>query len=152
MGKVKDMSEDLLGNGFGVRISTLGLSMFPLIATGDKVVISPRRNFAVGDLVVFAASDVMVCHRLAQVFARDGIEYCRTRGDNCSSPDEPVPYDQIIGKVIGIERAHVSLVRRLLLLAYPVLRFARLNSLAVSGLMATSNVIKGRKSGTEKVV
>ncbi|MEJ2683500.1 MAG: signal peptidase I [Candidatus Sulfobium sp.] len=150
MGKVKDMSEDLLRNGFGVRISTLGLSMFPLIATGDRIVISPQRDFAIGDLVVFAKSDIMVCHRLAQVFAEDGIEYYRTRGDNCSGTDEPVPSDQIIGKVISIERARVSLARKILLFAYPVLRFARLNSLVVSVLITARNILEGRKPDTEK--
>jgi signal peptidase I len=142
LNNVKDISADLLENGFAVRISTLGLSMFPHIAPGDRIIISPQKDFNIGDLIVFAQADTMVCHRLAHVFARDGIRYYRTRGDNCSALDEPVTSDQVIGKAIKVERPHISLARKVLLFIYPVLRFGRLNAMVVSALMMVRNIVK----------
>lgn len=141
LNKVKDISANLLEDGFDVRISTLGLSMFPLIATGDRIIITPQKNLDIGDLIVFAREDTAVCHRIASVFARDGIGYYRTRGDNCSAFDEPITSDQVIGKVIRIERVRVSLARKILLFVYPVLRFVRLNEMAVSALLMVRNIV-----------
>ncbi len=132
----------MLENGLDVRISTIGFSMFPLIAPGDRIIITPQKDLNIGDLIVFARADTMVCHRLAQVFTRDGIEYYCTRGDNCSAHDGPVTSDQIIGKVIRIDRARISLARKILLLVYPVLRFGRLNAMVVSALMMARNIVK----------
>lgn len=135
------MSAGLLRHGFDIRISTLGLSMFPLIASGDRIVITPQGEINIGDVIVFVRADAMVCHRLAHVFERDGIEYYVTRGDNCTDLDESVTSDQIVGKVIRIEREQVSLARRILLFAYPVLRFGRLNALVISGLTKAGNIL-----------
>lgn len=132
----------LLENGLDVRISTIGLSMFPLIAPGDRIIITPQKDLNIGDLIVFARADTMICHRLAQVYTRDGIEYYCTRGDNCSAHDKPVTSDHVIGKVIRIERARVSLVRKILLFVYPVLRFGRLNVMVISSLLMVRNIVK----------
>jgi signal peptidase I len=147
LNKIKDISTGLLENGFDIRISTLGLSMFPLIATGDMITITPQKDLNTGDLIVFTRADALVCHRLAHVFARDGVAYYLTRGDNCFAPDEPVTSDQVIGKVIRIDRVHFSLARRILLFAYPVLRFGRLNAMFVTTLTMLRNILKGKKSG-----
>ncbi len=132
--KFKGISEDLLGNGIDIRISTRGSSMCPLISTGDKITISPEKNLAIGDFIVFKRDDKMICHRLVRIMETNGIKYYLTRGDSFFGLDAPVSADQILGKVIRIERGNVSLVRRLLLLMYPALRFGRLNAVVINAL------------------
>jgi len=133
--RFKGISEDLLSNGMDVRISTRGLSMFPLVNTGDKITISPEKNIGIGDLMVFKRDEQMICHRLVRIFVKDGISYYQTHGDSFFHPDDPVTADQILGKVIRIERENVSFPRRVLLLIYPVLRFGRFNAFVINVLM-----------------
>jgi len=138
--KVKEASKELLDDGFNIRISTLGSSMFPLINTGDKITISPGKNFVIGNLIVFTRDEQMVCHRLVQVFEKGGVKYYQTQGDSFFSLDEPVTVDQILGKVIRIERDSVSISRRLLLFIHPVLRFGQLNAYVTSALMKIRSI------------
>src|SRR5574340_340831 len=126
--KVKEVSKELLNDGYNVRLRTCGPSMFPLIQTGDRITISPEEYFRIGSLIVFIRDEQMVCHRLLRVFEKGGVKYFQTRGDAFFCLDEPLTADQILGTVIWIERDNVSLRRRLLLFIYPVLRFGRLNA------------------------
>jgi len=133
--RFKGISEDLLCNGMDVRISTRGLSMFPLVSTGDKITVSPVKDYEIGDLMVFKRDEQMVCHRLVRIFESDGRRYFQARGDSFFHLDDPVTADQILGKVIRIERENVSLPRRILLFIYPVLSFGRFNAVVVNVLM-----------------
>ncbi|HBH62542.1 MAG TPA: hypothetical protein DDX85_12560 [Nitrospiraceae bacterium] len=132
---IKGISGDLLGSGTDVRIITRGVSMFPLINTGDRITVSPERNPTMGDLIVFTSNDQMVCHRLVRVFEKDGMKYYQTRGDSLFSPDEPVTLNQILGKVVRIERERLSLQRRILLLIYPALKFWGGNAFVVNAMV-----------------
>ena len=133
--KFKGISQDLLGNGLDIRISTRGSSMYPLISTGDKITISPEKNLGLGDVIVFKRDDQMVCHRLVRITEENGIKHYQTRGDSFFSLDDPVSAAQILGKVIRIERGNVSLVRRILLHMYPALKFGWLNAFVINALM-----------------
>ena len=118
-----------------VRISTRGMSMFPLINTGDKITISPDKKLEVGNPIVFKRDGQMVCHRLVRIFEKDGSTCYQTRGDSFFGLDEPITLDQILGKVIRIERAHVSFPREILLFIYPALRYGRFNAFVINALM-----------------
>ncbi len=142
MNRLLGISEDLLSNGFDLRINTRGPSMFPLIGTGDKITISTIRNPKIGDILVFRRDDQMVCHRLVKAFERNGTRHFQTRGDSFFNPDEPVTADQILGRVIRIERGRIPLVRRILLFAYPVLRYGRLNGMVISALTMARSILK----------
>jgi len=144
MTKFKGISEDLLIDGFDVRISTRGPSMFPLIRTGDKITVNPEKNLNIGDIIVFKRDEQMVCHRLVKVFERDGIRYYQTRGDSHFNLDDPMTADQILGKVVRIERENVSLPRRILLLIHPALKFGRLNAIVISALIKIKNICFNR--------
>lgn len=133
--KLKGVSEALLNDGFTVRISTRGPSMFPLIMTGDKITISQGEYLGIGNLILFKRNNQMVCHRLVRVFEKQGIKYYQTRGDSFLNFDEPVTSDQILGRVIKIERENVSLMRRILLLIYPILKFSKMNAFVIAILI-----------------
>jgi len=145
LSKTKGISEDLLINGYDVRINTRGSSMFPLIRTGDRIIVSPEKNPGIGDIIVFKRNDEMVCHRLVRVFEKDNIIYFQTRGDSFFGLDEPVTVDQILGKVIRVEREDVYFVRRILLLFYPALRFGKLNAFVISALIRIKKYLPSTK-------
>jgi len=144
MSKFKGISEDLLNNGIDVRINSRGLSMFPFIRTGDKITISPEKNLNIGDIIVFKRNEEKVCHRLVKTYEKEGIKYFRTRGDSSFDFDEPITANQILGKVIRIERENVTLARRIMLLIYPVLKFGRLNAFVISALIKIKNICSNR--------
>ena len=56
--ELKKLSEDLLTNGYQVRIKASGFSMFPFISTGDRITISPEKEIKTGDVVVFSRAGV----------------------------------------------------------------------------------------------
>jgi signal peptidase I len=146
LNRVKSISENLLNTGYDFRINTLGLSMFPLIKTGDKITMSAESNLYTGDIIVFERGDRMVCHRLVKVFEIDGIRYYQTRGDSHFDLDNPLTADQILGKVVRIERENVSLPRRILLFIYPLLGVGRLNALVITVLMRVRKLLAFKKS------
>ncbi len=131
MKELNEGSKKLLAGGLNVHINTRGSSMFPLIRTGDKITISPDKKLCIGDIIVFKKNDMMLGHRLVKVFEKNGIRYYQTRGDSLFSLDEPVTSDQILGKVIKIERKNVSFARRILLLAHPIMKFTMMNAFVV---------------------
>ena len=135
MRKFKGISEDLLANGYNVRIKASGFSMFPLIWTGDKVTISPQKDVNIGDVIVFSRDGRMVGHKVVRIFEKSGNQYYQTRGDSFFRLDEPITAGRILGKVINIERGNVPLARRVLLLVYPALQFGCLNAIVISALI-----------------
>jgi hypothetical protein len=144
--KVKEVPKKLLEDGFNIRISTLGSSMFPLIMRGDKITISPETSFGIGNLIVFRRGEQMVCHRLVKVFEKKGIKYYQSRGDSFFRLDEPITSDQILGRVTKIERENVSVLRRILLFVHPVLRFSKVNAFVIAILIKLKAVLPSPKS------
>ncbi len=139
------ISRELLDSGIDIRIRTRGSSMFPLIGTGDRITISPEKSPVIGDIIVLRRDDHMVCHRLVRVFEKDGIRYFQTCGDSFLQLDEPVTSDRIAGKVVAIERGDISLVRKLLLMSYPALRYGRLNAFLILTLTKIRNVFSRKE-------
>ena len=95
-----------------------GNSMLPTLYSGDLVVIyKPQpQDIRVGDIVVYRSplTGRLVIHRVIEINECDG-SYCYiTKGDNNLHPDnspmlalEPstgIPYEDVVGVVIGIRR------------------------------------------------
>lgn len=146
MSRIKGISEELLRSGTNVRIKTRGFSMFPFINTGDRITISPEKNPAIGDNILFKKEDQMLCHRLVKIFEKNGIRYYQTRGDSFFHLDKPLTADEILGKVIKIERENISFARRILLFIYPLIGVGRLNALVITVLMRVRKLLAFKKS------
>ncbi|HAM51176.1 MAG TPA: hypothetical protein DCP92_10995 [Nitrospiraceae bacterium] len=114
--------------------------MFPFIWTGDKIIVRSEANLNIGDIVVFKRGEEMFCHRLMKSVEIKGISYYQTCGDSLLTPDEPMTINEILGKVIRIERENVPLPRRILLFIFPVLRFGQLNAYVISALLRLKNI------------
>jgi len=146
LSRIKGISEELLRSGTNVRIKTRGFSMFPFINTGDRITISPEKNPAIGDNILFKKEDQMLCHRLVKIFEKNGIRYYQTRGDSFFHLDKPLTADEILGKVIKIERENISFARRILLFIYPLIGVGRLNALVITVLMRVRKLLAFKKS------
>jgi len=81
----------------------------------------------------------MVCHTIVRVFEKNGIKYYQTRGNSSIGLDEPVTSEQILGKVIRIERGSMPFLRRILIFISPALRVGRLNAIVISALIRVRN-------------
>jgi signal peptidase I len=132
---LKNISEHLLSDGLSVRLKTRGFSMFPLISTGDRIIIRQVRSLSPGDVIVFKRNDEWIGHRLRRLFMKDGIIFLQTKGDNQFQADEPITPSEILGKVIEIDRGAFTFTRKMLLACYPLLRFGYLNAILVAALI-----------------
>jgi len=129
---------DCLKNGRAVRFRAPGRSMHPTIRENEAVVVAPVALpfLSIGDIVLSRCGEKITAHRLvwidAQAAATDipaGPENRPVfvlRGDACTACDSPVPAEQILGKVVAVERRgrkvnpygrRSQLVRRLYALA-----------------------------------
>ena len=128
--------ELMLDDGIDIRMHACGISMFPVISTGDRIIVRPGKNHAVGDIVIFRRDEELLCHRLEKIFEEEGARFCQTRGDSFISPDNAVPVGLILGKVVKVERGEMSFARKTLLLLYPVFRFGKMNAFLVSAAVS----------------
>lgn len=146
MSTIIDISEQLLRQGIDVRLPTFGSSMFPIITTGDRITVSPSKNLSIGDIILFKRGDELVCHRLIKIYEEGGIKYYQTRGDSFFHLDFRVTHNQILGKVVKIEREHVSLPRKILLLIHPILKFSKVNAFIIVILVKLKAILQPPKS------
>ena len=156
----------ILDEGYYAALPTIGPSMYPVIRAGDKIYVESLmgRTPETGDIVLFKSPSpqssplramaprgeevsvesslsnreevIMVCHRLLKIFKKDGTTYYQTRGDAYFYKDIPITYDQIIGRVVKVERSVVSLPRKFLLTLNPFLgKFTILNAAIITVLV-----------------
>jgi signal peptidase I len=129
---------DCLKNGRAVRFRAPGRSMHPTIREDEAVVVAPIASpfLSIGDIVLSRYGEKITAHRLVWIDAEtaagqmsagpEGRPMYILRGDACTACDAPVPAEQILGKVVAVERRgrivnpygrRVELVRRLYALA-----------------------------------
>ena len=86
--------------GFGLA-EVLSDSMYPTIKTGDVIMVVPKDEYKVGDIVAFEDGAIIVTHRIIDE-NEDGTFV--TKGDYIgnSSDDMPLQEKYIIGKVVNV--------------------------------------------------
>lgn len=95
-------------------LSITGNCMAPLLTHGARVLIAKRRHYWPGDLVVVHATDGrLLAHRLLGPYPRRKSLYWLTQADSASRPDPGVPFDRLIGKIVGGQVAHRAVRIRL---------------------------------------
>ncbi len=95
------------GSGEVLRLTVTSDSMRPLLRTGDVVVVESSNAAALrpGAVIVVQRGAEWVTHRLVMVDEHGW----HTHGDNTRSIDEAVSADEIIGRVIAIERGALTI-------------------------------------------
>lgn len=111
MSSLHDILEGLLKSNNPYRIKTIckGSSMSPFIMSGDSVIISPvysTTKLTVGTIVVisYPTRKKIIFHRIIKA---NGQLYL-IKGDNISTPDGWINYDQIIGRVDSVVKKRFS--------------------------------------------
>ena len=83
------------------RLSLRGTSMLPTLPVECEIEVAPLSQRApIGSLMVFAAGDILVAHRLAR---RAGGHWVM-QGDGRRAPDPPIAAEQILGVVVAAYR------------------------------------------------
>ena len=91
-------------SGKEIRLKVITNSMQPLINPGEKVVAKrgPAEEFQCGNIILFEKGGILCIHRLLAK-KRGGTLYI-TKGDKGNFWDEPLSVEQILGKVVTIEK------------------------------------------------
>jgi signal peptidase I len=102
-----EVSTELLRQGQRVRFKAPGRSMQPTIKEGETITIQPTAASTVrkGDIILYSFERGFIAHRVVRILRRKG-DFPRfiMRGDASGSFDYPVSAQQVLGKVISVER------------------------------------------------
>lgn len=101
------ISRELFEQGKSVRFQARGWSMRPFIQDGDFVVARPlgSDSFKIGDIVFYLAdNDGVLVHRVVGLRRDDGGMTAMIKGDACFGPPDTVSGQNILGRVVSIER------------------------------------------------
>jgi len=98
-----DLSTELLQDGQSIRFCAHGMSMKPTIQHGDYVTVEPVKPSEIrrGDIVLYRDRDHVIAHRVVGLIASKRFLFC---GDGKGTADQPVCPDQILGRVVALER------------------------------------------------
>ncbi len=102
-----EVSTELLRQGQRVRFKAPGRSMQPTIIEGETITVEPVAPQAVrkGDIILYSFERGFIAHRVVRILRRKGDAPCFImRGDASDSFDYPVAAQQVLGKVISVER------------------------------------------------
>jgi len=106
------LSGDLLSLGFGVRFRAPGTSMHPTIRHGDVITVDPvaSGNLRKGDIILCRLLSGLIAHRIVNIEEREGCGLTFIlQGDASISCDAPMNAEQVLGKVVCLERDHRSI-------------------------------------------
>lgn len=88
---------DALPMPFGVGAAVvLSGSMEPELSVGDLLIVAQRKNYHVGDVVVYQDGTLAVTHRIVSI-TDDAVI---TQGDANNTPDRPITMKQLKGGVV----------------------------------------------------
>jgi signal peptidase I len=102
---------ELLRQGYKVKFGAPGDSMYPTIHDGDLITVQPIKpsKVVVGDIILYRHVNGVTAHRVIDIKAPQSSDLSpqhlfTLRGDAAIVFDDPVHADQILGKVVSIER------------------------------------------------
>lgn len=95
-----------------IELPAQGNSMFPLIHKGDIcrfIPFSPTQ-LKKGDIVLFHKQNgQLIAHRFYEIVSTNGLDHFIFKGDTNLGFDQPVLWDQIIGKMKSIQKQNSKL-------------------------------------------
>ena len=101
------LAQEVLGQGGSFRFRARGRSMMPFVRPGDVLLVEPvdPARLRTGEIILFhQRSTSHVVHRLIRRVKRDGRLVFIAQGDNSAIADAPILAEQVLGRVVGIER------------------------------------------------
>ena len=104
-----NLSAQLLSLGLGVRFRAPGTSMHPTIRHGDIITVEPVAPFKLKkrDIILYRFQRGFIAHRIVNIEEREGCGLTFIlQGDASVRCDAPVKPEQVLGKVVFLERNH----------------------------------------------
>ncbi|MCZ8516485.1 signal peptidase I [Paenibacillus filicis] len=143
--------KEILNNKGYIEIPSHGVSMLPLIRTGNICRFEPVHPIELqrGDIILFQAdTGILVGHRYLERKWMNDQWMVICKGDSNLHPDAPVPEESIIGKMVSIRKPSGTMITsspRLKLWGRLVIRLP-LISLSVHSFLRVSRKLKGMKN------
>jgi signal peptidase I len=103
----RDLADQLLNAGHGVRFTANGMSMYPCITDGDILDIAPLDGNRInrGDILLFvSAGERLLAHRVVNTRRQNGRLFYLLKGDCSTSPDGWFPLESILGRINVVNR------------------------------------------------
>jgi signal peptidase I len=103
---LKEIGFTLLAEGKTISVRAEGFSMYPSVKPGSVIFIEPYEKGAEpvpGEIIAWKKDPGFIVHRLVRSYEEGNRKYFITRGDSIMAEDEPVPSDQIAGRVVRVE-------------------------------------------------
>lgn len=126
------LSRELLENGYGVRFRPGGFSMHPTIRDGETVTVEPvcAESVRRGDILLYRNESRVIAHRVVGIRSAENSGLIFTlRGDSLAACDAPIGAEQILGRIVSVERAGREIKlggRRSRIHSFLVVRWVRL--------------------------
>lgn len=102
-----ELSQEILEQGALLRFRAPGNSMHPFIENGDILVVEPSNGAQahIGDVIFYHRPDGrLIAHRLIRIQNQGDSVALITQGDSLRCPDPPLRPEQVLGRVIAVER------------------------------------------------
>ncbi len=104
-----DLTAELLSRGTTVRFRPSGRSMYPSIREGELITVEPVQpsDVKLGDIVLYRSQRGLVAHRVVGSSPTQSSvlsPHYFLRGDASLSCDKPIEVQQILGRVVSVER------------------------------------------------
>jgi hypothetical protein len=102
-----DAAADLLASGYRLRFRATGRSMHRAIADGEIITVEPIAADEVrwGDIVLYRAQKSVIAHRVEKIGREfNRVTYLLVRGDASEYCDDPVLPEQVLGRIVGVDR------------------------------------------------
>jgi hypothetical protein len=103
----RELSGQILASGLSLRFRVTGHSMSPTIRDGEAIVVEPVSisELTLNDIVLYRSRRGFTAHRLVGTRTkRNGTLLLLIRSDAVGNAVEPVQAEQILGKVVTLER------------------------------------------------
>src|SRR3990167_10204427 len=102
------LAETILKQGNCIKFKAEGGSMSPSIRSGDIVEVGPVTDeITSGDIILYRSREnTAVVHRVIKKNESGGI---LTKGDSSLDFDSPITNEQVLGKVIEVERRGINI-------------------------------------------
>jgi signal peptidase I len=110
---VRDLGFSLLAEGKILKIKADGYSMYPTVKPGSIIYIEPlieNMSPVPGEIIAWKRESGFVVHRLVKITRNSDETSYFTRGDSCSSEDQPVTKELIAGRVVRVENLNKEII------------------------------------------
>jgi hypothetical protein len=107
-----DLSAGILGRGGVFTFRARGASMVPFVQDGDQLTVQPTEvaTQRVGDVILYwAGGERLVAHRVVGRRLDGDRPLLVTRGDATTGPGDVVEAEQVLGRVVQVQRGDGTL-------------------------------------------